>query len=86
MTDKFNKHVTGLDSPAISLQSVTPDDATDLTVTCRALNVAETGYVAVTTRDGSVGRVFVAAGTPFPIRVSRVWATGTTATGIVALS
>ncbi|PWJ12878.1 hypothetical protein SAMN05421539_11514 [Jannaschia seohaensis] len=37
----------------------------------------------VTTVGGSTEAIHIAAGVPFPIRVTRVWATG--ATGIVAL-
>ncbi|PWJ12890.1 spike base protein, RCAP_Rcc01079 family [Jannaschia seohaensis] len=86
MTDKFSKHVTGLDSPASALQAVTPDDATDLPLASRAIAVAQAGDVRVTTVDGSIATIYVAAGMPFPVRVARIWATGTTATGIVALS
>ena len=40
----------------------------------------------VTTKSGTIGRVFVIAGAPFPIRATRIWASGTTATDIVALA
>ncbi|MEM9756716.1 MAG: hypothetical protein AAF914_12015 [Pseudomonadota bacterium] len=86
MADKFANHHTGLESPATSLASVTPDDGTDLPNVSRAIAVATSGMVRVTAADGTQGEVFVAAGVPFPIRVARVWATGTTATGIVALA
>lgn len=85
MSDQFKTHSTSLESPASGLLAVTPDDDADLACASRALNVGQSGYVAVTTVRGSVGTVYIAAGTPFPIRVSRVWATGTTATDIVAL-
>jgi len=42
--------------------------------------------VQVTTSGGSVASVYIAAGTAFPVRATRVWATGTTASGITALS
>jgi hypothetical protein len=42
--------------------------------------------VPVVTVNGDTGRVFVAAGVPFPLRVSQVMATGTTATGIMGLA
>ena len=86
MADKFANHHTGLESPATSLSSVTPDDGTDLSAISRAIAVATSGMVRVTAADGTQGEVFVAAGVPFPIRVARVWATGTTATGIVELT
>jgi hypothetical protein len=86
MTDRFEHHTPGLESPAAFLLAVTPDDATDLPVASRALNVAQSGLVQVTTSGGSVASVYIAAGTAFPVRAIRVWATGTTATGITALS
>lgn len=85
MSDAFAGHQTGLESPAVRIAEITPDDATDLARPCRALNVAAAGTVRVTTIEGDTGTVFVAAGGAFPIRATRVWATGTTATGIVAL-
>lgn len=86
MTDRFDNHTPGLESPASHLLAVTPSDATDLAQTSRALNVAQSGLVQVTTTGGSVATIYIAAGVPFPVRVTRVWSTGTTASGIVALS
>jgi hypothetical protein len=86
MTDRFEQHTPGLESPASHLMAVIPDDANDLPVTARALNVAQSGLVQITTSGGSVASVYIAAGTAFPVRAARVWATGTTATGITALS
>jgi hypothetical protein len=79
-------HHTGLESPAISLMAVTPDDGSDLPWITRAVSVEVPGVLRVTTADGSEGEIFVTAGMPFPIRIRRVWMTGTTATGIVALA
>jgi hypothetical protein len=86
MTDKFANHNTGLESPAVSLDAITPDDSADLPWITRAVAVSGSGMLRVTTVDGSEGQIFVAAGVPFPIRLRRVWLTGTTATGIVALA
>lgn len=86
MTDHFKHHMTGLESPACTLISVTPDDTRDLPHASRAISVAQAGLVQVTTVNGSIGQVYIAAGVPFPLRVQRIWATGTTATDIVALS
>ena len=82
MTDPFEGFQAGLESPALHLVEVTPDDAADLTLVSRAINVAESGSVRLTTVSGETGDVFIAAGTAFPIRARRIWATGTTATGI----
>lgn len=85
MTDTFASHASGLESPAARATTVIPDDGTDLAFASRALNVAGEGTVRVTTLGGDTGTVYLAAGIAFPLRVVRVWATGTTATGIVAL-
>ena len=85
MPDAFATYKTGLESPASNLDPVTPDDAIDLPQTCRALNVAGAGVIRLTTANGSVATVYVAAGIAFPVRARRVWATNTTATGIVAM-
>jgi hypothetical protein len=85
MIDKFSAMTEGLSSPPSDMIAVTPDDSTDLTYVSRAINVATSGTVRVTTRWGTTASISVAAGIIFPIRVRRIWATGTTATGIVAL-
>ena len=72
--------------PAVTVFDVTPDDATDLAQATSALNVASPGSVHVTTIDGSEAVLTVHPGHAFPIRARRVWATGTTATGIVGLA
>ncbi len=86
MSDSFSSHQTGLESPAVNLAAVTPNDGADLAWTTRAIAVSNTGTVRLTTVSGDEGQVFVAAGVPFPIRARRIWSTGTTATGIVALA
>lgn len=85
MADKFNSHSESLTSPPADLISVTPDDAQDLPFASRALNVAQSGTVRVTTVAGTTGTITVAAGIMFPVRITRVWATGTSADGVVAL-
>ena len=56
-----------------------------LAISTRALCVATSGLVQVTTVGGTTGTIYVMAGAPFPVRVRRVWASGTAATGIVGL-
>ena len=85
MTDFFATHQSGLQSPASYLTNISPNDTTDLANVSRALNVASSGSVRVTTVEGSEATVYIVAGNAFPVRVSRVWATGTTATGIVVM-
>lgn len=86
MIDLFQNHATGLESPASHLHAVVPNDGEDLPFVTRALSAGNEGFVKVTTQSGSVGRVFLVPGAPFPVRVSRVWANGTTAIDIVALA
>jgi hypothetical protein len=83
--DKFAAYPDAPGLPATSLVEVVPDDAADLPHVVAGLNVATPGTVRVTTRDGTVGTVFVEAGIVFPLRIRRIWATGTTATGIRGL-
>ena len=71
--------------PANSVGTITPSDEADLEQVTLALNVAAAGTVRVTTNDGAVDDIFITAGSAFPLRVRRVWATGTTATGIRGL-
>ncbi len=86
MSDTFEDFASGLESPATHIAAVTPDDGADLAVCSRALNVSGAGSVRLTTVTGATDTVYIAAGLAFPVRARRIWATGTTATGIVALS
>lgn len=83
--DRFASHSVTPDQPATTLLEIVPSDNDDLPEVLAGLNVETPGLVRVTTKDGSTGSVFVAAGTMFPLRITRVWATGTTATGIRGL-
>ncbi len=66
--------------------AVTPSDSEDLAFVARALWVGGAGDVKVATANGDV-LVFagVAAGSVLPVAVKRVYATGTTATNVLAL-
>lgn len=66
--------------------AVTPNDSADLAYIARGLYVGGAGTLKVTLEDGT-NLTFgaVTAGSLLPIRVSRVWSTGTSATNIVAL-
>lgn len=85
-TDPWDQLNLGPDAPATNAVAVTPDDATDLTVTSRALYVGGAGNVVVIMDGGqTVTFTGVPAGTILPIRVSRVKSTSTTATSILSL-
>ena len=86
MTDSFRSHTRSLTSPPEHALAIQPDDVADLPQVTRALYVGGDGDVAVVMRGGE--RVIfagVAGGTLLPIRVSRVLAGGTTATGVLGL-
>lgn len=83
--DHFASFPDTLSAPASDVEEITPSDSTDLAHVTKALNAATAGAVRVTTDSGTVTDVFLAAGAVFPLRVRRVWATGTTATGLRGL-
>jgi hypothetical protein len=83
--DKFNDHIPGLESPASHALAVSPSDTEDLPVAGRAVNAATAGSLRVSTVNGDIATITIAAGIAFPIRVKRIWASGTTATGLVVL-
>lgn len=86
MTDRFDSYVAGLEAPASDVFDIIPDDGADLALATRALNVAVSGTVRVTTVSGTTATVYLAAGIAFPVRAKRIHATGTAATGIVGLA
>ncbi|WP_298976346.1 hypothetical protein [uncultured Roseobacter sp.] len=85
MADKFSSFSEGLNSPPACLDAVIPDDNTDLAFASRSLNVATAGNVRVTTTNDDTQTLYIAAGIAFPVRAKRIHATGTDATGIVAM-
>lgn len=85
MKDLFQSQASSLESPAAYLEAVTPNDAVDLPHASRGINVSTSGTVRATTVGGTTETVFVAAGGAFPLRATRIWQTGTTATDVVAM-
>ncbi|TNF19041.1 MAG: hypothetical protein EP318_16385 [Rhodobacteraceae bacterium] len=86
ITDPFATHVDSLTGPVTGGFDITPDDAADLASVTRALMVSAAGDLAVTFRDGSsVTLPGLAPGVIYPLRVRRVLATGSTATGVKGL-
>lgn len=67
--------------------SVTPNDSADLPSICRGIWVGGAGNLAVTLSESGENITFtgVPAGTLLPLEVKRVYATGTTATNLVAV-
>jgi hypothetical protein len=68
-----------------SAAAVTPADGTDLAHVAYGLVATVAGVASVVTEDGQTVVVPLAIGVPLLLSVVRVRATGTTATGIVAL-
>jgi len=74
-------------TPAYDGVAVTPSDSVDLTSYCRAIYVGTGGDVALITRGGTTLTFKnVPSGALLPIRATRIKATGTAATDIIALT
>lgn len=85
MTDTFEHHGSGLTAPITHAVAVTPSDLADLAVVPRALFLGGAGDLTVTLKDDAAAVTLTGAAAGWhPIRARRVWATGTTATTIVA--
>jgi hypothetical protein len=86
MADKFQDTSTGISGPAKNGSEVTASDAADLATASRALYVGGAGAVKITTTLGdTITFSNVPGGAILPVCARRVWSTGTTATGIVAI-
>jgi len=87
MADTWLKTAAAMFGPAHNAAAVTPNDGSDLANSSTALFVGGAGAVKVDMVGGTTGVTLtgVVAGSVLPIRVSRVYSTGTTATNIVAL-
>lgn len=67
-----------------SAVAITPSDAAALPGTYSAFSVGVAGTVRVDTASGQTGvSVTCVAGFVYPLRIAKVYATGTSATGIV---
>ena len=75
----------GLDEPSGSAADVTPSDTVDLMNWAVWLYVGSAGDVRVTTWSGDTATFRnCPAGGALPVRVRRVWSTGTTAGSLIA--
>lgn len=84
--DTFSKHSRSLTSPPEEAAAVVPDDMTDLARVTRAVYVGNGGDLRVRMlRGGVVTFAGVPDGSLIPMRVSQIYATGTTASDIVGL-
>ncbi|MGQ0610057.1 MAG: spike base protein, RCAP_Rcc01079 family [Paracoccaceae bacterium] len=85
MINPFENRVSSLSGPARDLLPVTPNDAVDLAAVAVGLYVQTGGTVSIVTVGGGTRSVSVPDFSVLPVGVTRVRATGTTASGIHAL-
>ena len=72
--------------PAENAVEVTTNDSTDLATDARGVYVGVSGNLKATLVGGTtVTFVGLASGVIHPIQARRIWATGTTATSVVAV-
>jgi hypothetical protein len=86
MMDSFKKHSRSLTSPPENAIEVVGEDSADLAYATRALYIGGGGDLRVRMLGGgTVTLANVPSGTLIPLRVTRIFATGTTATEILGL-
>jgi hypothetical protein len=86
MADLYATYQGGLDSPALGGFDVTPHNTNVLSISTRGIMVAVAGNVKVTTVAGDeIVLPALQPGVIYPMRAKIIWATGTTATGVVGL-
>ena len=86
MADLFQNMSSGFDSPPRGAAAVTPSDSADLAITSRGIYIGVGGDVVLTTVYGqTVTFKAVPQGIILPVCASRILATGTTATNMLAL-
>ena len=83
IVDTFAGYSPNTQSPISHAVAITPDDTADLSHLTRALYVGTGGDVRVTLADGSTLTFVNMVQGWHPIRVTRVWAAGTTAEFLV---
>lgn len=81
-----NDRLEGKNGPTDSgfLFNVTASDTVDLPYVTRELIIGTGGVIKMTQADGTTDTFTLPAGN-FPIRVTRIWATSLTASGIVGV-
>jgi hypothetical protein len=84
MTNPFKNRVPSVSGPAPDMMPVTPADGADLSTVAVSLYVETGGTVVFTSAAGMVRTVNVADHSYLLVGVIKVWATGTTASGIHA--
>lgn len=86
ISDTFGDFTPGLSSPVCGGFDIVPDDAVDIQNLTRAIVLTSGGDVSVVLKGGdTITLPALTAGVIYPVRVSRVLAAGTTASGINGL-
>jgi hypothetical protein len=78
-TDSFSSNSSGLESPAVDVFPITPNDSADLSFVTRAIRAQTAGTVACVMVNGQTRNLQFLAGETRAVRVARVLSTGTTA-------
>lgn len=86
MSNPFHNRAVSLNGPARDVAPVTPSDSADLPDVAVAFFASGAGNVKVITVKGETRVIPVAEFMIVPVGVTRVLATGTTATGIQAFT
>jgi hypothetical protein len=84
-TNPWPSHAKSPSGPYQNLAAITPDNSNDLATISSEIMVAGGGTVKVDTLGGQTVTFTAVAGYRYPIRAKRIYATGTSATGIVVL-
>lgn len=84
MSDQYKDRILGVNAPARSARAITPSDTVDIDV-CRAVIISVAGDIKATFADDTAAVTFSVGAGEHSFMLKRVWSTGTTATGIVAL-
>lgn len=81
--DTFKSFTSSISDPVAHAREILPSDGDDLPHVTRALYLGGTGDLRVTMAGGSVVSFAALTAGWHPLRVSRVHATGTSATNII---
>lgn len=84
-TNPFANRIPALSGPAHDIAPVVPSDGTDLADVAIGLYIETGGALTLTTVRGEVRTVQLADFSILPVGVTRVHASGTTASGIHAM-
>lgn len=84
--DIYRQHSSSPTGPARKLRAVAPHDVNELEYVTNGIICTGGGFISVIAADDTAAvSIPVLAGQTYPIRAKVIRATGTTATGIVAL-